>query len=111
MMSIHVLKQLISPCPAHIVRVNMLSAGEHSLGLQRYRCKILNCRKTFKNLTESPPLAKLHHKDKCFTYLRCILNSLTLWESVKQRSIDLKTALRWCRYHYFIPLLHRRQPT
>ncbi|MGP1924420.1 MAG: IS1/IS1595 family N-terminal zinc-binding domain-containing protein [Arsenophonus sp. NEOnobi-MAG3] len=43
----------------------------YSLGLQRYGCKIPDCRKRFNNLTESP-LAKLHHKDKWFSYLRYV---------------------------------------
>ncbi|MGP1924989.1 MAG: hypothetical protein ACTS73_09205 [Arsenophonus sp. NEOnobi-MAG3] len=33
------------------------------LWLQRYRCKIPDCSKTFNNLTGSP-VEKLHHKDK-----------------------------------------------
>ncbi|MGP1924222.1 MAG: hypothetical protein ACTS73_04785 [Arsenophonus sp. NEOnobi-MAG3] len=63
--------------------------------------------KTFNNHLGSP-LAKLHHKDKWFSYLRCRLNSLTLRESAKQIGIDLKVAFR---YGVSASLLHQRQPT
>lgn len=66
----------------------------NSSGLQRYRCKIPDCRKTFNNLTGSA-LAKLHHRNKWFSYLRCMIDSLTLRESAKRTGIDLKTAFRW----------------
>ncbi len=37
-------------------------------------------RKIFKNLTKSP-MVRLHYKYKCFSYLQCMLNGLTLLES------------------------------
>ncbi len=34
-------------------------------------------------------IAKLYHKNKCFSYLWCVLNILILRESIKQISINL----------------------
>lgn len=63
-------------------------------GLQRYRCKNSTCNKTFNPLTGTP-LAKMHHRDKWFDYLRCMQDSLTLRSSAARLGIDLKTAFRW----------------
>ena len=63
-------------------------------GLQRYRCHNPVCLKTFNTLTGTP-LAKLHHRDKWFAYLGCMLDSLTLRITAKRLGIDLKTAFRW----------------
>jgi len=52
------------------------------------------CLKTFNTLTGTP-LAKLHHRDKWFAYLGCMLDSLTLRITAKRLGIDLKTAFRW----------------
>lgn len=63
-------------------------------GLQRYRCRNPDCRKTFNALTGTP-LAKLQHRDKWFDYLRCMRDSLTLRVSAARVGIDLKTSFRW----------------
>ncbi|MGP1925070.1 MAG: hypothetical protein ACTS73_09715, partial [Arsenophonus sp. NEOnobi-MAG3] len=56
--------------------------------------------KRFNNHIESL-LRKLHHKNKCFSYLRCMLNSLSLLEVTETKTaIDLKTRFRWC--HCFL---------
>lgn len=63
-------------------------------GLQRYRCQNLGCRKTFNAVTRTS-LARLHHRNKWFDYLRCMRDSLTLRVSAARVGIDLKTAFRW----------------
>lgn len=80
------------PCPhcGHEHPVKWGRAG----GLPRYRCRSPACRKTFNSLTGTP-LAKLHHRDKWFDYLRCMRDSLTLRVSAARVGIDLKTAFRW----------------
>ncbi|MGP1924903.1 MAG: hypothetical protein ACTS73_08725 [Arsenophonus sp. NEOnobi-MAG3] len=44
-------------------------------------------------------MAKVHHKNKWFSYLRYMLNSLTLLESEKI-GINLKTAFRWMAWRH-----------
>ncbi len=51
MISIHILKQLISLHPSYIVIINILSIKNIPLILQRYHCKIPNYRKTFNKRT------------------------------------------------------------
>lgn len=74
--------------------------GEHlvkwgfSGGLQRYRCQNLDCRKTF-NAVSNTSLARLHHRNKWFDYLRCMRDSLPLRAAADRVGIDLKTAFRW----------------
>jgi len=80
------------PCP-HCGNAHPAKWGRAS-GLQRYRCRNPECRKTFNALTGTP-LAKLHHRDKWFDYLRCMRDSLTLRVSAVRVGIDLKTAFRW----------------
>ncbi|MGP1924928.1 MAG: hypothetical protein ACTS73_08870 [Arsenophonus sp. NEOnobi-MAG3] len=76
----------------------------HSLMLQRYRYKISDRSKRFNNLTGTL-LVRLHHKDKWFSYLQYILNSLTLLESAKQTSIDLKTAFIWYQCFFALSMI------
>ncbi|MGP1924580.1 MAG: transposase [Arsenophonus sp. NEOnobi-MAG3] len=95
------MKQLILLYPVHIVTVNILSDW---LWLQRYRCNILDNSKSFNNYTGSS-LAKLDHKNTWFSYLRYILNNLTLRESPKETGIDLKTAFRWCQRFFASALI------
>lgn len=80
------------PCP-HCGAEHPAKWGR-SGGLQRYRCRNPDCRKTFNALTGTP-LAKLQHRDKWFDYLRCMRDSLTLRVSAARVGIDLKTAFRW----------------
>jgi len=79
-------------CP-HCGGEGMVKWGR-SGGLQRYRCQSLNCHKTF-NAVTGTSLARLHHRDKWFGYLRCMRDSLTLRVSAVRVGIDLKTAFRW----------------
>lgn len=66
----------------------------HSGGLQRFRCQNSTCNKTF-NAVTGTSLARLHHRNKWFDYLRCMRDSLTLRVSAARVGIDLKTAFRW----------------
>lgn len=79
-------------CP-HCGHEHVVKWG-HSGGLQRYRCQSLTCQKTF-NAVTGTSLAKLHHRNKWFDYLRCMRDSLTLRVSAFRVGIDLKTAFRW----------------
>lgn len=60
------------PCP-HCGNKHPVKWGRAG-GLPRYRCRNLACLKTFNGLTGTP-LAKLHHRDKWFDYLRCMRES------------------------------------
>lgn len=79
-------------CP-HCGNERLVKWG-HSGGLQRYRCQNLACSKTF-NAVTGTSLAKLHHRDKWFDYLRCMRDSLPLRTSAGRVGINLKTAFRW----------------
>ena len=57
----------------------------HSGVLQRYRCQSLTCHKTF-NAVTGTSLARLHHRNKWFDYLRYMRDSLTF---SKDRGIAL----------------------
>ena len=80
------------PCP-HCEGERAVKWG-HSDGLQRYRCQSPSCRRTF-NAVSGTALARLHHRDKWFAYLRCMRDSLPLRASAARVGIDLKTAFRW----------------
>ncbi|MGP1924020.1 MAG: hypothetical protein ACTS73_03615 [Arsenophonus sp. NEOnobi-MAG3] len=73
MISIHVLKQLILLYPAHILIVKILSA-ESTIA------KFPIAGKHLIILLEA--FGKVYNKDKWFSHLRCMLNNLTLPESV-----------------------------
>lgn len=80
------------PCP-HCGHEHAVKWG-HAGGLQRYRCQSLTCHKTFNAITGTS-LARLHHRNKWFDYLRCMRDGLTLRVSAFRVGIDLKTAFRW----------------
>ncbi|MGP1924825.1 MAG: hypothetical protein ACTS73_08280 [Arsenophonus sp. NEOnobi-MAG3] len=81
MILIHALKKLITLYPAHIVTINMLS-GWILIKITAISLQISDCRKIFNNLAGTS-IEKLDHKDKWFSYLRSILNRLSLLESEK----------------------------
>ncbi len=84
----------------------MLSSVEIHYDYNHIIKKFSNYRKRFNNRTGSS-FGKLHHKDKWFSYLRCILNRLTLLESIKEINIDLKQYLDGVT----VSLLQRQQST
>ncbi len=80
--------------------MNILFAEDINYSYNDILAKFIIAKKTFKNLTASS-LIKLIYKDKWFSYLRYMLNSLTLRrESGKQTGIDIKTAFRLWRHHF-----------
>jgi transposase-like protein len=81
------------PRCAHCQGTDCVKWG-HSSGLQRYRCRNPECRKSFNALTGTP-LARLRQRSKWFDYLNGMFDSLTLRQLAARLNIDLKTAFRW----------------
>jgi transposase-like protein len=64
-----------------------------SAGLQRYKCKNIECGKTFNALTGTA-LFGLRQKDKWFDYLQCMFDSFPLRKEAQRVNIDLTTAYK-----------------
>jgi transposase-like protein len=80
-------------CCRHCAGLSIKKWGK-SAGLQRYKCKNLECAKMFNALTGSA-LSGLRQKDKWFDYLQCMFDSLPLRKAAQRVNIDLTTAFRW----------------
>ena len=65
-----------------------------SAGLQRYRCKEQQCRKTFNALTKTP-LARLRKRSLWSQYVECIADSKTIRQSARELGVAITTVFRW----------------
>ena len=65
-----------------------------SAGLQRYRCKGEDCRRTFNALTKTP-LAGLRKRSLWQANLDCMFDGLPLWRVAQELGISITTAFRW----------------
>ena len=79
-------------CP-HCGSINLNKWGM-SAGLQRYRCKEPQCKKTFNALTKTP-LARLRKRNLWSQYVECIADSKTIRQSAKELGVSITTAFRW----------------
>jgi len=61
-------------------------------GLQRYRCR--SCGKTFNGLTGTP-LARLHHRDRWFDYLDCMIDAKSVRRAAATAGVHRNTSFRW----------------
>ena len=80
-------------CCRHCTSPKIKKWGK-SAGLQRYKCKNIECGKTFNALT-GIALYGLRQKDKWFNYLKCIYDSLPQRKAAQRVNIYLTTAFRW----------------
>ncbi len=74
-------------------------------GLQRYIC--LSCKSTFNALTGTP-FARLRHKNKWLSYIRALIESLTVRKAASLIDVNLKTSFRW--RHRFLALTVKDRP-
>jgi transposase-like protein/IS1 family transposase len=73
---------------------NHMGKWGSSAGLQRYRCKSEDCRRTFNALTKTP-LARLRKRSLWQANLDCMFDGLPLWRVAEELGISITTAFRW----------------
>jgi transposase-like protein/IS1 family transposase len=73
---------------------NPIGQWGSSAGLQRYRCKSEDCRRTFNALTKTP-LARLRKRSLWQANLDCMFDGLPLWRVAEALGISMTTAFRW----------------
>jgi transposase-like protein len=93
-------------CP-HCHSPNFKKWGK-SDGLQRYKCNIIDCGRTFNSLSKTP-LARLRKKSKWFKHLECMIDSLPLRRVAEKLAINLTTAFRW--RHRFLKSANKTMAT
>lgn len=79
-----------------------------SAGLQRYRCKSEDCRRTFNALTKTP-LARLRKRALWQANLDCMFDGLPLWRVAEELGISITTAFRW--RHRFLKAPTNNKPS
>jgi transposase-like protein len=78
-----------------------------SAGLQRYRCKSEDCRRTVNALTKTP-LARLRKRSLWQANLDCMFDGLPLWRVAEELGISITTAFRW--QHRFLKAPTHNKP-
>ena len=77
-------------------------------GLQRYKCKESECRKTFNALTKTP-LARLRKRHLWQKNLDCMFYSLPIWKVSDYLGVAPSTAFRW--RHRFLAAPTKDKPS
>ena len=81
-------------CCPHCGCAIFIKYGKYQ-GIQRYRCKNENCKKTFSNTTNSIWKYLKHKPDKWFKFIELMGESRTLIECARKLKISIVTAFNW----------------